>query len=230
MEVKSKKYPIPSKLPGEKVIYFIHRHWFIFLKLGLLLLFMSILPFILYLIIKIQIPQVWEYFAGPLTLILGSYLLLVVTFGLIFWMNYYFDIVIITNRRIVEIEQRDLFNRAVFSVEIIHVEDVSVEVNGMFATFFGYGDLEIQTAGASRNFIFHQIPEPNTVAREISTLYNLLVRLNGYKKNNYSKNNKFYPQDDEILETKNIQKSKDHSKHYDLQNQTNQDNNQTSSD
>ncbi len=205
MQIQSKKSPIPSQLPDEKIIFFIHRHWFIFLKLGLFLIFMILLPIFLYVIIKFQVPMAWQYFSGPLILIFGSYILLVITFGLIFWMNYYFDILIITNKRIIEIEQRDLFNRAIFSVEIIHVEDVSVEVKGVFPTVFGYGTLEVQTAGAVRNFIFHDISNPGIVGREISTLYNKLIKLGNHNKNNFQ-NHKPYPVDDELLGTKKIDK------------------------
>jgi hypothetical protein len=209
MELKSKKYPIPSQLPNERIIYFIHRHWFAFVKLFFFIFFMALLPLILYLFIIFQLPEVWESFSGPFILLIGIYLLIVISFGLVLWMNYFFDILIITNRRIIEIEQRTLFNRAVFSVEIIHVEDVSVEVKGMFATFFGYGDLEVQTAGTSRNFIFHQIPDPYSVARKISTLYNKLAAFNHAKKNNQNKSHT-HVRDDELRELKKFKNKKSH--------------------
>ncbi len=176
MKAKSKKYSIPNQLPGEKIIYFIHRHWFIFLCIAILLFFLLFAPGIIYILFLLQAPKILLTFSGPLSLLLGIYLLLVLAFGLVLWINYFFDIVIITNHRILEIEQRNLFNRVIYAVEMSRIEDISVKVEGMFATFFRFGDLEIQTAGTARNFIFHQIPQPYRVAKDISILYNRITK------------------------------------------------------
>ena len=44
-------------------------------------------------------------------------------------------------------------------------------MTGIFGTFFDFGIVEIQTAGAERNFIFRGIPHPRQIARQIMAQY-----------------------------------------------------------
>ena len=87
---------------------------------------------------------------------------------LIFWVilfvaiaDYYLDCWIITNERTIHTELKGLFNRVFSTVQHDRIQDITVDVRGIFPTFFRYGDLHIQTAGAFRKFVFQDIPEPS---------------------------------------------------------------------
>lgn len=93
------------------------------------------------------------------------HLLLILIFK--FLIDYYLDAWIITTERIIDIDQKGFFHREVSEFRISKVQDVTVEVNGILATFLDYGDVKVETAGeSSTNFIFYQIPNPNK-AKEI---------------------------------------------------------------
>ena len=74
--------------------------------------------------------------------------------------KYYIDSWIITNERTIYTELRGFFNSFSSSIPHEKVQDITIDVNGFLPTVFHYGDLHIQTAGAFKEFIFRQIPDP----------------------------------------------------------------------
>ncbi|MEO8784900.1 MAG: PH domain-containing protein [Candidatus Saccharimonadales bacterium] len=76
---------------------------------------------------------------------------------------------IISDENLTQIIQNGLFNRSVAELSLADVEDVSAHQNGIIASLFGYGQLEIQTAGASDNFVFKYCPRPNFYGKRILT-------------------------------------------------------------
>lgn len=172
---KTLKYPIPNKLPGEQVVYFIRKHWSYVLFLSLLCIFLIVVWIIVLLLVSHYIHSLFVSFLGPIIIISGIFLLSLCIFYFTSWMTYYYDVVILTTRRLIEIEQRKLFERAMNEVQLVHVEDITVEVKGFFATTFGYGSITAQTAGAKPNFVLDHIPHPYVFAREISALFDKLT-------------------------------------------------------
>ncbi len=80
--------------------------------------------------------------------------------GFVVVATYYLDCWIVTDERTIHTELRALFNRILSSVPHHRVQDITVEVHGVFPTLLRYGNLQIQTAGRFHEFIFKQIPEP----------------------------------------------------------------------
>lgn len=83
------------------------------------------------------------------------------------FMDWYLDVWILTNERIVDIEQKGLFNRHVSEFEFFRIQDVTVEAKGVFATLFNFGNIRIQTAGERVEFIFSQVSSPYSVKDRI---------------------------------------------------------------
>jgi membrane protein YdbS with pleckstrin-like domain len=75
---------------------------------------------------------------------------------------------LITDRNLIQIAQKALFGRTITRVSIASVEEVDVSQNGILATIFNYGNLQIQTAGARPNFLFKTTPDPNRYANRIN--------------------------------------------------------------
>ncbi len=83
------------------------------------------------------------------------------------WTHYYLDLWIITDRRIIVIDQIHFFNRKVSSFRLERLQDIKVAVNGVLATFLNYGTIRAQTASAAEsNFMTGGLPEP----RELQSL------------------------------------------------------------
>ncbi len=162
----------PSQEPDEEVIFFLRKHWFLFLIVFLIILGMLFVPAI-FIIISIRLYP--GFFTGSvihfLVIFSSMYLLFLCAASLISFINLYFDIAILTNKRIIDINQKGLFHRVIDELDILHIEDVSSKVTGIFGTFFDFGIVEIQTAGAERNFIFRGVPHPRQIARQIMAQY-----------------------------------------------------------
>jgi len=159
--------------PDEKIYLINRRHKYVLLKMLIpeALIFLIIAVFMI-LILFINLPA-WPgwliNFLPPLALLNLGYLLLFF-FSLllqIFWLiifltitNYYFDCWIVTNKRTIHTELKALFSRLLSSVSHDKIQDITVDVHGIFPTILRFGDLKIQTAGGFREFIFQDIPDP----------------------------------------------------------------------
>ncbi|MEY2703032.1 MAG: hypothetical protein RLY43_1670, partial [Bacteroidota bacterium] len=76
------------------------------------------------------------------------------------WTDYYLDFWIITNRRIIDVEQNGFFHREITSFRFEQIQDITVETRGLIETFFKFGTLQIQTAGHSRDIIIRDAHYP----------------------------------------------------------------------
>ena len=68
-----------------------------------------------------------------------------------------------TDKRIVNIEQKGLFARETSELQLEKIQDVATDVKGVIPTFLNYGTIEVQTAGEQEKFIFKDIPDPYAV-------------------------------------------------------------------
>lgn len=73
----------------------------------------------------------------------------------------------VTDRSLVQVMQKTLFNRKVSRLSMSNVEDVNEEQRGLIASLFNYGTLTVQTAGTEDNFIFTMCPSPAELADKI---------------------------------------------------------------
>ena len=102
-----------------------------------------------------------------------GFVLLGSAYYLSFWLffftqvvNFYLDVSIITDRRVIDVMQVGLFNCSISELELARVQDVTSEVHGFFGTLLDYGKITVQTASEQEHFIFDQVPHPHR-AREI---------------------------------------------------------------
>lgn len=73
----------------------------------------------------------------------------------------------LTDRSLVTLVQRGLFNKKTSRLSMSNVEDVNVDQRGIIAHLFNYGTLTVQTAGEEDNFVFSQCPNANVYAEQI---------------------------------------------------------------
>ncbi|MAF25873.1 hypothetical protein CL634_09910 [bacterium] len=166
------KFFIPNPYPNEKIILLLRRHWFIILLRLSFWALVALLPLIFYRTIGHNfIPTDPLAPLYPiLVLFTSTYYLYTFLFAFHSFVDYYLDVWIVTNQRIVNIEQRGLFSREVSEQKLFRIQDVTAEVNGFFPTTLDYGTVFIQTAGEKARFNFKQIPEPYVVSKKIILL------------------------------------------------------------
>ncbi len=91
-------------------------------------------------------------------------------FSFILFMEYWLDVFIVTERRIIDIDQIGLFGHTVSELRLYRIQDVTAQSRGILQSIFSYGDIFIQTAAETERFHFAKMPYPNKIAKEIMEL------------------------------------------------------------
>lgn len=159
----------PSQMEGEQIYIVVREHWVrLFLKLCLWLMFAAALV-----LFKRYAPGfLFDGEVGQITLLFTQvYTMFLVLSLFLIWTMYYLNVQIITDRRIVDIDQVGLFSHTVVELHIENIEDVTSEINGPLELIFQYGNVSVQTAGAVERFQFHHVPNPGGVEKLLLDLY-----------------------------------------------------------
>ncbi len=163
---------LPNQRDNEKVVLFLRRHWFALLSIVTAFLVLTILPGVIIwyfwdtVTIWLEHPMI-----GPLFVIVSSiYFLSVWLFAFLEFTDYYLDTWIVTNERIINIEQEGLFNRIASELDLAAVQDTTAEIHGIIQTVFTYGQVYVQTAGERGRFHFKNIDNPEHVKELVTKL------------------------------------------------------------
>jgi hypothetical protein len=155
----------------ERVVAVIRHHWFVLFRdvFGIAILFF--LPFFIIPIfwaIAVQGGSVPGMSGGVVLFFASMWALLMWNFLFTKWTDYYYDIWVITNWRIVDIDQVGLFKRNVATILTLdHIQDVEAQTSSVMGTFLNFGNVTVQTAAAKREFIILDVPNPNNVVQLI---------------------------------------------------------------
>jgi uncharacterized membrane protein YdbT with pleckstrin-like domain len=91
-----------------------------------------------------------------------------------YFMVWYWNAFVLTNFRVIDVDQRGLFDRTVSEAMYDRIQDVSYQVKGVWGTMLHYGTVVIQTAGATTNlelFFAHDPKEIHHVITELMSAY-----------------------------------------------------------
>jgi len=86
------------------------------------------------------------------------------------FIDYYLDLWVVTNDRIIDIEQFGLFSRITSELDLFRIQDVSSDITGLFSTMFNYGDVIVKTASNNQSIIFRNVSDPNTIRENLIKL------------------------------------------------------------
>jgi uncharacterized membrane protein YdbT with pleckstrin-like domain len=164
-------YHFSGQKEGEKILLVTRRHWFNILE-SLSSVFAMLLMLIGSYIILPQLFPVFstQDFQGIFLFLENLFAMIIWIIFFLIWIDYYFDVWIITNFRIVNVEQKGLFSREVSELELEKIQDITTDVLGIIPTFMNYGDVLIQTAGEKERFVFKDVPDPYAIKDLIMNL------------------------------------------------------------
>lgn len=96
--------------------------------------------------------------------------LLVLSYVWFNFLKWYFNVGILTNQRVIDIDFENVIYREITEVKLDKITDVTSKSGGVFESFFDYGDVFVQTPGTEQNIEFLNIPNPSDVIRMIDDL------------------------------------------------------------
>ncbi len=128
----------------------------------------------------------WPLLQSTLVLAVIVIVLVYFDFGVIFYiiagigLLYIFEIIfkirfiyldsfcLVTNQRVINVDQRGFFDRRITETELSKIQDVTNTTSGMWATALNFGEIIIQTAGTESRLIIKYIPDPYRLQQEIT--------------------------------------------------------------
>jgi hypothetical protein len=96
--------------------------------------------------------------------------LLAIGYGLERFLSWYFNVYIITDERIIDIDFPNLIYKEEATTKIENIEDVTVKMGGALRSALNFGSIFIQTAGESREFDFEDVPKPHVVTKFLNEM------------------------------------------------------------
>lgn len=154
-----------TKEREEEIILFLRKHPITLLPKALFAVLMILAPSILSIFpILSFLPSNFQ-----LIVVLGWYLI-TIAFVLESFLTWFFNVYLITDERIVDIDFYNLIYKEVSDANIDKIQDVTYKMGGVVRTLFNYGDVLIQTASEVPNFEFLAVPRPDKVATVLQDL------------------------------------------------------------
>ncbi len=148
----------------EKIALITRKHWVMLLRDILVILAVGSIVFTGF---AIFIGGSGE--ASPILALILSVLLLIIWLALFTaWTNHYLDIWIITDKRIIDIDQISLFKRVKSTIRIERIQNISVKRSGILEEMFNFGTIRVETAGYKTDLsVMEGIPKPDKVSRTV---------------------------------------------------------------
>lgn len=150
---------------GEAVVLFLRQHPIVNLGWVGGVMGLSVLPLFFYIF-----PAYQMLTPGLKVVVVLGWYLGVAGFALAKFLGWYFNIFILTDERMIDVDFLNLFSRVISEAKLDKIQDVNSVMSGVWQTFFNYGSVFVQTASEVAEFVFENIPYPDAVVKIINKL------------------------------------------------------------
>jgi membrane protein YdbS with pleckstrin-like domain len=154
-----------SRSNDEKVVLFLRQHFIVNVKWIFVAIVLFFVPSIA------NMFNVFSSLPSGFGLVISmAWYLITMAYALENFLNWYFNVYIVTNERVVDVDFNNLIYKRVSDATLSNIQDVTYNMGGVIRTFLNYGDVFIQTASEVSEFDFLAVPEPDKVVRIINDL------------------------------------------------------------
>jgi len=147
----------------------IRRHWIVFALLWIYFIWAVMATLLI----------LWIFWGVVWALMSIIFWLVFLVWFYVQWLNHELDLFIITNNRIIWVEQISFLNRTVSEANLWQVQEVNSQTKWFFANILDFGDVMVQTAGTASNFDIHLAPTPIQTSRKILNVVDKYRDTNG---------------------------------------------------
>lgn len=125
---------------------------------------------------------VYYIFPTPQIFVVAIMWLIVGLGGLLYhFLDWYYDVWLITNLGVVAIRREGFFDVATQRIDYHFINDVSYTIKGVLATLLNYGDLNIDKMAASVPIVLHDAASPRKVERKIAKYRDIYLREKSFR-------------------------------------------------
>lgn len=158
-------YHFEGQDEDEKILLLVRAHVVTNLPWILWAIFLSQIPFLLPKVIVLSglydlltIPDNFRFALSVINILL---VLIIVFEG---FLNWYFNVYIVTNKRIIDISFDSLLRKNIDMAPLENIEEADSTTAGLLGTIFNFGNVAVQTAGANIAIDMQKVPNPSVVA------------------------------------------------------------------
>lgn len=151
--------------PNEKIILLLRNHWvtnvsWVVIAIAMILApaFLSSFPILSFLPTRFQLTAVLFWYLLTLAFIFERFL------------GWFYNIFIVTDMRVVDVDFVNLIYREVSEALLTNIESVTLMQGGIMGALFNFGNVFIQTAAEVENIEFEKVPNPASVVKTINLL------------------------------------------------------------
>lgn len=174
----------------EQMLLVVRRHWFVFLTKIVGVLVTAIAP--IFIVTGLSLSAftapytdfAFSNYGNEIWFVASLWFLIHWMILAYLWTDQYLDLWVVTDRRIIAIDQRRLFVRNIGSFRLERLQDMNIEIPGFLATVFDYGSIEAQTASGSEDeFSARFLPKPREIKSVILEAADLRMReMSGFER------------------------------------------------
>jgi signal transduction histidine kinase len=144
----------------ERILLVAHKHW------------IGFVPDIVIVAVPVTILAIFWSISATLSPVLHALFALLIPLGALIiwamlamlWTNYFLDILIVTDQRLVYVRQESLVRRSVMEWGIHNVQRVGVHMSNALESFFNYGSLEMRVQGEDDAVVLDRLPDPEYIS------------------------------------------------------------------
>src|SRR5680860_676618 len=156
----------PGQREDEEILMIFNKHWFT--------IAMPLVKGVAIILLSFIVPISFRFMGSIYSYGISAgifYLWIMFWVGYILYEYYhwYRDKFIISDHRVIDIDQKGMFTRRVSEIELEKIQNITYTVAGFFQTMFNFGTVTIQSAG-NNDLNLKQISDPARHHQEITQL------------------------------------------------------------
>ena len=156
---------MPEEFPGqknkEKLVTILRKHPIVLMKKVIKFLLVFFLSIVLFLVANSYLSS----YGNIINIVALALLIISLSYAFFVWMTWFYDLYILTEERVIEIDQKSLFDREVKEIGLDKVQDVTYNISGFLSTIFDVGTVKVHSA-SGLTIEMCAVSKPGTV-REI---------------------------------------------------------------
>lgn len=148
-----------DQFDDEEVLFVFRKHPVVMRK-GLVIASVAILLGMLPALVK---PEMSYFFGG----LAGGFALAFIVF-FPSWIAWYYSVFIVTDKRLIQITRRGLFNKTVVDMNLNQIQSMNYQISGIQETVLKFGTIMIQTYMG--DLVIHEVHHPEKVQKTIASI------------------------------------------------------------